>query len=287
LVVVAALATATTTCHAQQNGFRQPVHRVANQPERPESQAALPKALPDGQTFDLQQRPGEHPLAPVLRVAKAGLAEIDAKIQDYSCIVTKEEAINGVLGESQTMFVRVRHQPYSVYMYFLQPFKGREVLYVDGKYNGKLVAMSDGLLRSMGRVKLNIHGDMAMKGQKYPITKFGIRTLTAELIQVAEQDVKFGECSVNVRHNAAIDKRPCTRIEVIHPTPRKNFRFHIARIYIDNELRIPVRYGSWMWPRQPGEKPPLEEQYTYRRIKLNNGYDDSTFDEDNPEIFKR
>jgi hypothetical protein len=161
------------------------------------------------------------------------------------------------------------------------------VLYVDGKYDGKLVAMSDGLLRSAGRVHLDPFGRMAMKGQKYPITKFGIRNLTAELIQVAEQDVKFGECTVDVRHNAKINGRPCTRIEVVHPTPRKNFRFHIARIFIDNELRIPVRYGSFMWPTAPGENPPIEERYTYTKIKLNNGYDDYKFDEDNPEIFKR
>jgi hypothetical protein len=259
---------------------------VASQPERPEEVAVLPQPLPPGQTFDLRQRPGEHPLAPILRVAKQGLAEIDANIHDYSCIMSKQERIDGVLGEQQHMFVKVRHQPFSVYMYFVKPFRGREALYVEGKNDGKLIGMSDGLLRRAGRVHLDPNGRMAMKGQKYPITNVGIRYLTAELIRVAEQDLKYGECLVSVSHNAAINGRKCTRVEVIHPTPRKNFRYHKAHIYIDNELRIPVLYGSWMWPTQPGEKPPLEEMYTYTKIKLNQGYDDSTFDENNPEIFQ-
>ena len=126
-----------------------------------------------------------------------------------------------------------------------------------------------------------------MAGQKYPITKIGIRNLTAELIQVAEQDVKFGECEVDVDHQVKINGRPVTKIEVTHPKPRKNFRYHVARIYIDNEHRIPVRYSSWLWPSEPGGKKPLEEEYTYTNIKLNHGYGDAVFDENNPDIFKR
>ena len=151
----------------------------------------------------------------------------------------------------------------------------------------KIFALAEpGLQRRLGIVDLHPDGWLAMKGQKYPITKFGIRNLTAELIKVAEQDVQYGECEVDVKNRVLIDGRPTTRIEVVHPKPRKNFRYHIARIYIDHELRIPVRYSSWMWPERPGEAPPLEEQYTYRNIKINNGYTDLVFSKENPDIFK-
>jgi hypothetical protein len=42
-----------------------------------------------------------------------------------------------------------------------------------------------------------------------------------------------------------------------------------------------------MWPTRPGEEPPLEEEYTYTNLKLNNGYNDQTFSEQNPEIFRK
>ena len=68
---------------------------------------------------------------PALRFAKSGLDRIDSTIQDYSAILYKQERINGVLGEEEVAFVKVRHQPFSVYMYFLKPNRGRECLYVD------------------------------------------------------------------------------------------------------------------------------------------------------------
>lgn len=282
----AAVLTATTTVCRAQNGLRQPVYRVANQPEQANSMTAVAKPV-EGPVFDLTQRPGDHPLAPIVRVAKQGLREIDENIRDYSCKVTKRERINGELGDHQHMFVRVRHEPFSVYMFFLKPFKGREVLYVDGQRDNELSVLAEGLKRRLGILHLDPNGRLSMDGQKYPITKFGIRNLTTELIQVAEQDMNYGECIVKVNHNVKLDGRPVTRIEVVHPNPRKNFRYNIARIYIDNELRVPVRYSSWMWPERPGEKPPLEEQYTYSNIKINNGYTAQTFSEDNSEIFKK
>ena len=75
-------------------------------------------------------------------------------------------------------------------------------------------------------------------------------------------------------------------IEVIHPTPRRNFRFHKAQVFIDNELRVPIRYAAYLWPENPGEQPPLEEEYTYLNLKLNNGFTDADFSRTNPELFK-
>ena len=46
------------------------------------------------------------------------------------------------------------------------------------------------------------HDRMVMKGQKYPITKLGVRNLTSELIDVASNDVNFGECDVRTLHRS-------------------------------------------------------------------------------------
>ena len=52
----------------------------------------------------------EHPLLPVLRMAYEGYHHIDKEIEDYTCILTKREHVNGRLRELETMFVKVRHQ---------------------------------------------------------------------------------------------------------------------------------------------------------------------------------
>ena len=243
--------------------------------------------------FNLTQRPGEHPLMPALRMAKDSLAHIDANIQDYSAILTKQERVNGELGDVQNVFLKVRHNPFGVYMFFLKPHKGRECLYNvgPGGEKGKLWALDCGWKRRVGKLEFDPEGRMAMKGQKYPIMKIGFRELTKELIEVATNDVQFRECEVQVSQRVLNAKgeppRPVTLLEVTHPTQRRNFRFYKAQVFMDNELRIPIRYAAYMWPKNTGEAPPLEEVYTYTRIKINNGFTDLDFDEENPDIFKK
>ena len=109
----------------------------------------------------------------------------------------------------------------------------------------------------------------------------GILHLTRRLIEVAEQDTKYGECEVKYFRGAKINNRVCTLIQVNHPTPRRNFLFNLARIFVDDELNIPIRYEAYEWPREPGGTPELIEQYTYLNLKLNNGFSDADFDTHN------
>ena len=75
----------------------------------------------------------------------------------------------------------------------------------------------------------------------------------------------------------------CTCIQVMHPVPRRNFLFYVARIFVDDELNLPIRYEAYDWPSKQGEPPKLIEQYTYLDLKLNNGFTDADFDIRNPQ----
>ena len=58
-------------------------------------------------------------------------------VRDYSCTFKKREVVNGKLLDQQTMFVKSRPAPLSVYMYFLdQDVRGQEAIYVEGRNNG-------------------------------------------------------------------------------------------------------------------------------------------------------
>jgi hypothetical protein len=230
-----------------------------------------------------QRDPNEHPLMPCLRWAYDGIDDVE-RIQDYQARMIKRERINGKLGDYECMFVKIRHRPFSVYMYFLGPDgkKGQEVIYREDANDGKMQAHGVGIQKMFGTVSLDPTGQIAMKDNRYPITEVGLATLVRRLIEVAEQDVKYGECEVKFYPGAKIEDRVCTCIQVIHPTPRRNFRFHVARIYVDDELNLPVRYESYDWPDEEGGKPQLLEEYTYLNLKLNNGFTDADFDARNP-----
>jgi hypothetical protein len=174
-------------------------------------------------------------------------------------------------------------------MYFNQPYTGREVLFVDGQRNNELMVLDCGFKRHLGKLTLDPTGTFAMSGQKYPITNAGIRYLTSEIVNVSTADLQYGESEVKVDNNSRIGSRPATLIQITHPTARKNFRAYISRIFLDNELRVPIHYDAYTWPAQPGQMPTineLEETYTYADLKLNTGLTAADFDDKNPNIFK-
>ncbi|NQT17721.1 MAG: DUF1571 domain-containing protein [Planctomycetes bacterium] len=252
-----------------------PPYRVAQQTSPAGSRSGLVLGEP---------RPNEHPLMPAVRWAREGVHNAQ-QIQDYSAVMVKREHIEGELRDEEYMFVKVRHKPMSVYMYFLKPegLQGQEVMWIEGQNDGKMWAHSTGLKSLFGTVSLNPTGTFAMDGNRYPITEIGILNLVKRLLVAAEQDAQYGECEVKFLTGAKINKRPCTCIQVMHPVPRSNFLFYVARIFVDDEFNLPIRYEAYDWPKQPGESPQLIEQYTYLDLKLNNGFTDADFDVRNPQ----
>ena len=98
----------------------QPVYRVAQQaPDAGAIAANTNGNLPQQPEAAVAQQ--EHPLVPALQIAYAAMNNIRANIKDYSCTMIKRERIDGKLNEPEFMHLRVRHEPFSVYMYFLGP----------------------------------------------------------------------------------------------------------------------------------------------------------------------
>jgi hypothetical protein len=227
---------------------------------------------------------GAHPLDPGIARAKESLKHIKDNVKDYTATLVKRERVNGQLGNPEYIYTKVRHEPFSVYMYFLKPddVAGREVIYVHGANNGNMLAHeAKGAARLLGTVELNPTSAIAMRGNRYPITEVGVQNLTKRLIDVAENDRQFGECDVRMEESK-INDRQCTMLQVVHPVPRKNFLFHVARVFMDDELKMPIRYESYDWPEQAGGTPVLIEEYTYLKMSVNNGLTDADFDPKNP-----
>lgn len=234
-----------------------------------------------------------HPLDPALQLAHDGLTNMRENIQDYTATLVKRERINGRLGQEEYLAVKIRNErrhpqqgnvPFSIYMRFLKPesFAGREVIWVKGKNDDKLVAHDTGFIRGSIRVNLDPLGGLAMKGNRYPIYDAGLENLVTKLIEKAERDRAAGHCDVNF-FKSKVAGRDCTMIKVTHDEKKAPYDFHIAKVYIDDELQIPIRYAAYSWPRRPGAEPPLEEEYTYLDVKLNVGLSDRDFDPNNPE----
>jgi len=241
---------------------------------------------------EASERRASHPLDPALRIARTSLKHLQTNVRDYTALFEKRNRVDGELSEVQRSELKIRHRrmkdgkivvPLSVYLNFLQPdsVKGREVIWVEGRNNGKLIAHEGGL-RNVMNVTLDPNSYLAMRNQRYPITEIGIQKLTAQLIDAAERDRQHAECEVQLKKDVTFGDYVCSMIEVTHPVKRPHFDFYRARIYFSHELNMPVYYASWSWPNQTGKEPVLEEEYSYRNLKVNVGLDDQDFDVDNP-----
>jgi hypothetical protein len=233
-----------------------------------------------------------HPLDPALQLARECLDHMQKEVDDYECTMIKHERVGQTLAEPQEMFARIRNRklkdsaiekPLSVYLKFTSPdsVKGQQVLWIEGRNNDKMIARAGGTLGSLTpSIWLTPDGAMAMRGSRYSIKQIGIENLVAELIVKGERDRKHDECEVEIADDT-FDGRACTRIEVRHPQPREHFDFHIARIHVDRELKVPIHYAAYTWPAADGTGPQLLEEYSYRDLKLNVGLTDADFDPNN------
>jgi hypothetical protein len=233
-----------------------------------------------------------HPLDPALEIARRSLLEIQKNVINYRATIVSRERSSGKLGEPKTMEVQVRNRklvdtkvkvPFAVYVKFTQPknVNGREVIWVEGANDGKMIAHEPGF-RNILRIKLKPTSLLAMMGNRYPITEIGIEKLVAKLIQKGERDRQHGECTVEINDRTEVDGIPCTMIRVIHPEKREHFDFHIAEIYVDTKRQVPLQYRAYDWPEEAGADPLMTEEYIYRDLHLNVKLSDDVFDPDNP-----
>jgi len=273
------LAAGVCRADGENPGLREPIHRVAKVNNNPPA-AGAPVA--------------KHPLDPALEIANESLKIIEQTIDDYTCRIIKQERIRGELPPAEHMDAKIRNRkvkdgkvvvPLSVYMKFVAPenVKGREVVWVQGKNNDKLRAHEGGTTgRFLPSVWLDPDGALAMRGQLHPIYDIGIENLVLKLIERGTKEKKYPECEVDFVPGAKINGRGCTLLKVVHPVQRSHFEFYKAEIFIDDELKIPVRYAAYFWPDKPGQPEPVLEAYTYLNMKINVGLKDADFDSNNP-----
>jgi hypothetical protein len=223
-----------------------------------------------------------HPLLPAIQIAQGCLTKLQT-VTDYEATFFKRERVQGRLIE-QTMLLRFRETPFSVYLKFGEPYAGREILYVDGQNNNQLLAHEGSGLRSLvGTVSLAVNSVEATHENRYPITMIGMRQMTQTILQQWQNETPYGEIEVKFYPSAKLRGRPCKVVESVHPRPRRQFKFHLTRLFVDVETHLPVRVEQYAFPPTTGAEAPIEETYEYANVRINPGFSDHDFSRANRE----
>lgn len=217
-----------------------------------------------------------HALEPALRLAKAA-RDAAGKLDGYEATFSKKELVGRQM-IPLTMQMKFRTKPMSVYLNFAQPHEGREVLFVEGRNGGKLLAHETGIKGLIGTVALVPTSPEAMSEGRYPITQIGMEKLADGVVTLWESELKHEEPEVKYYNNAKLGAVECQVIESTHPVAKRPFFFHRTRLYIDKTNGLPVRVEQYGFPQKAGGQAPLIEEYTYSNVRTNPGLTDADFD---------
>lgn len=220
-----------------------------------------------------------HPLKPLIKAAEESLVALKP-VKDYSATLYKTEMVQGKVFE-QTLSMKLRHEPFSVYLKFETLHQGREVIYVEGQNKGKLLAHETGLKSLAGTLSYLPTDKQVLVDNRYPITQAGMGRLLESVIAQWKAEGQYQEVKVETYSGSQVGDRECRLLEVVHPQPRDHFKFHKTRLFLDVKTKFPIRLEQYGWPEKEGDEPVLLEEYIYTNINTNLGLTDVDFDKNN------
>lgn len=210
-------------------------------------------------------------------------------VSDFRATFYKRERVDGELGETNIMDLKVRRQPLSVYMRWREPFEGREIIWQEDAHDGQIVVHAGGWQRKIvPLLKLDPLGERAMEYNRRPVTQIGIWNFNRRLLDNLRVDLEQPEVKVWMTQDMKVGGRDAYCFRVVHADQPQRPVYHKMLMYIDQLLGIPVACELYGWPATQADDPPLEESYAFNDLELGAGLGDIDFDIANPEYdFRR
>ncbi len=250
---------------------------IADKPPRTLSSAA--DSVPTGKLALLMN----------LLLLERGQARL-AEVADYTATFIKQERIGNEISQPQVMRLKIRHQPFSVYLKWLRGDKGREVIYIAGRNDGNLLVHVGGWkARLLPTVKLDPNGSLAMQESRHPLTDIGLLEVVRRSLGYRQRDLD-AESGVRCQmlDNQTFDDRDCYCFTTEYDDSSLSEGNRKTVVYLDKEMSLPVSVTNYGWPPAGEQFDParldemtLIEAYSYSNIELDQQLTDIDFDRNN------
>ncbi|MCA9093236.1 MAG: DUF1571 domain-containing protein [Planctomycetaceae bacterium] len=183
-----------------------------------------------------------------LALLKDGL-DLLQKSPSYTATFLKQEKIGRKpLDHLQTIEMKLRHEPFSVYMKWLTVKEGQEVLFVEGELNDRMLVKKGGMLSRMPSVKLAPDSPLALNESRHPVTDAGILRLTEKLMKFRTEDLaRIEKVKCEFIPGQSIAGRKCYCFDVTYSDPETEPLYRKSLTWIDEELSIPVCVKNYTW----------------------------------------
>ncbi len=197
--------------------------------------------------------------------------------ESYTAVFHKQERIGGKLRQKETIFFKFK-RPFKIYMKWIErPYRGRELIYVEGRNKNRIKAREGGLL-GLFTVNLDPMGSKVMRENRHPITESGLENLVKLIAEQVRRGVASGELASRDRGEDEVFGRRTRKLEGIFPgDERKGYYCYRTVLDMDVEAKVPIRILVYDWEDR------LIENYGFEDLRLNAGLAEEDFNPDNPE----
>jgi hypothetical protein len=204
----------------------------------------------------------------------------------YTATFIRQERLRQTLGPVQTLHLKVRHQPFSVYLKFLAPKTGKEVIFVEGQRDNKMIGHNgDWTRRLLPRLVVGPTDPVALIDNRHPITDAGLLNLTRRLIGYRLKDLTDPSAST-VLDRVSDDEGQTWLRSIHHHSHYSDDRpFQHVEVHYDPDSLIPRRIWCYQWPESGAtnsEERLLAESYRYDDLNFSGDISDLDFDPANP-----
>lgn len=247
---------------------------VAAQP--PKSPPPMAKPLPAEPAQLPDQVKKADPLGAMLSDAKSAYG----KLRDYTCVFTRQERMDGVLGAEQVAEMKVRTKPYSLAVRFGKPaaVAGMEELYVSGTRTGKMKYRPAGAKGVNGFQLVSLDDPKVLAENRHPITEVGVGATIDLLTSIATREKSLGNGLEVFTAEFQFAGKTTTRYEILARRAHAHRYAYRMLVYVDQETKLPVRFEAYDAPKAGTTTGELLEAYSYTDQKFNVGLGDSAFE---------
>jgi len=216
-------------------------------------------------------------------------------VPSYTVQLTKQEVVHGELLDEQTISLKCRHQPFSVYMLWLTGDAGREVLYVEGANHGKLIGHDGGWKARIPALSLSPTSTLAMRDTRYPASIAGMMGLIDIMSDIHRRDLELSNVAdCRLDRTAEFDGRHCNAFTTVYKSGETSPLYRKSITLIDQEWNVPLWSRHYGWPEHATnatgdelDEATLIESYQFAELDLSAHLTDADFDRHNEEYHFR
>jgi uncharacterized protein DUF1571 len=214
-----------------------------------------------------------------------------ADCADYTCTFFKQERISGELTDGQSIELKLRHRPFSIYLKWESGDKGREALYVEGVDDNRVTVHPGGWkARIVPAIKIDPEGSLAMSEARHPVTMLGLIKLCDE-IAVRRKSELANRFPVRCRllENEVVNDRRCYCFVSTYLDRKCSEDYRKLLQYVDKEWLLPICVKNYGWPDASQkfaddaalDEATLVEHYAYSELQFNQQLAAKDFDRTN------